>query len=325
MDARQRLLGLFLLVVALVLVASATNCAAAQAREKIKVLYPAVGSTPTPLYVAFKEGFYAAENLDVELILMAAGLSVQAVIAGEAHFTAAASSVLPAILAGSGIKLVIITSDRPPWYLVSSPKVGAVSDLKGKRVAVVNRRTLMELSGHDIVRQAGLDPDREVIWVAVPGPGANRMTALVTGAVEAAILASPDNYRVERQGFRRLKFVGENKLIVGGVAAASHLIQQRKDLVDRFVRATIRGLRLLVANREKGVRAFQEFGKVSPEIAAVTYDALAPTFTDNGLTDEATMRATIAKQAEVSGVKSLPVVEQVYDLESVHRALAGLR
>jgi ABC-type nitrate/sulfonate/bicarbonate transport system substrate-binding protein len=183
----------------------------------------------------------------------------------------------------------------------------------------------MELSGHDIVRQAGLDPDRDVIWVAVPGPGANRVTALVTGAVEAAILASPDNYRAEQQGFRRLKFVGENKLIVGGVAAASHLIQQRKDLVDRFVRATIRGLRLLVANREKGIRAFQEFGKVSPEIAAVTYDALAPTFTENGLTDEVTMRATIAKQAEVSGVKSLPAVEQVYDLESVHRALAGLR
>lgn len=324
MDARQRLLGLLLLVVALVIVGSAVKCEAAQAREKIKVLYPALGSTPTPLYVALKEGFYAAENLDVELILMASALSVQAVIAGEAHFTAAASTVLPAILAGSGIKLVIITSDRPPWYLVSSPKVAAISDLKGKRIAIVNRRTLMELSGHDIVRQAGLDPEREVIWVAVPGPGANRVAALLSGAVDAAILASPDNYRVERQGFRRLKFVGENKLIVGGVAA-SHLILQRKDLVDRFVRATIRGLRLLVTNRERGIKAFQEFGKVSPEIAAVTYDALAPTFTENGLTDEVTMRATIAKQAEVSGVKSLPAVEQVYDLESVHRALAGLR
>lgn len=325
MDARQRLLGLLLLVVALVTVAPATKCEAAQAREKIKVLYPALGSTPTPLYVALKEGFYAAENLDVELILMASALSVRAVIAGEAHFTAAAASVLPAILAGSGIKLVIVTSDRPPWYLVSSPKVAAISDLKGKRIAIVNRRTLMELSGHDILRQAGLDPDRDAVWVAVPGPGANRVAALLSGAVDAAILASPDNYRVERQGFRRLKFVGENKLIVGGVAVSSHLIQQRRDLVDRFVRATIRGLRLLVANREIGIKAFQEFGKVSPETAAVTYDALAPTFTDNGLTDEVTMRATIAKQAEVSGVKSLPAVEQVYDLESVHRALAGLR
>lgn len=325
MDARQRLLGLFLLVVASVIVAPATNCEAAQAREKIKVLYPAVGSTSTPLYVALKEGFYAAENLDVELILMASALSVRAVVAGEAHFTAAASTVLPAILAGSGIKLVIVTSDRPPWYLVSSPKVATISDLKGKRIAITNRRTLMELSGHDILRQAGLDPERDAIWVALPGPGANRVAALVGGAVDAAILASPDNYRVERQGFRRLKFVGENKLIVGGVAVSSHLIQQRKDLVERFVRATIKGLRLLVTNREIGIKAFQEFGKVNPEIAAVTYDALAPTFTDNGLTDEATMRATIAKQAEASGVKSLPAVEQVYDLESVHRALAGLR
>src|SRR4051812_36511967 len=70
----------------------------AVAPEQVRVLYPSAGGSNTPLYLAKQEGFYSAEGLDVDLTLLGAGPSVQAVLAGEADFTGAAAAATPAIL-----------------------------------------------------------------------------------------------------------------------------------------------------------------------------------------------------------------------------------
>jgi ABC-type nitrate/sulfonate/bicarbonate transport system substrate-binding protein len=295
----------------------------AAAPELVRVLYPSAGGSNTPLYVAKHEGFYRAEGLDVELIHLGAAPSVQAVLAGEADFTGAAAAATPAILAGSGMKFVVVLTDRPPWSLIAAPDIPTVAALKGKRLGVQVRHSLMELAGHDILRQAGLDPLQDVTWLAIAGTPANRLGALAGGAVDGAILSTPENFRAQQEGFRELKFVGEMKLIVGAMAASNRVIQERTPMVERFVRATVKGVRYLKANREAGIQAFQDFGDVDAATARMLYDFTLGTFVDDGETDEATMRHTIERQAQASEVTDLPPIEQVYDVPLTRRALAS--
>ena len=99
----------------------------------------------------------------------------------------AAGSSLTASLRGIKLKVVYVNLDRPLYRLLTwRDDIRKVTDLRGKGIGVASRGDTMEGSANLLLRKYGMDPVRDVIWVALGTGG--RVSSLIAKTVDSAVL-----------------------------------------------------------------------------------------------------------------------------------------
>ena len=97
------------------------------------------------------------------------------------------------------------------------------------------------------LKHFGLEPGRDVTVVTLRD---NRLTALESGTVDAALLGVPENIIAVEKGYNELLFLGDVlSFPQNGFRASVKKIQESPDEVYGMVRATLRGF-LFASNRE---------------------------------------------------------------------------
>jgi len=77
----------------------------AAGRAKIRIAVPAPSLSFLPIQVAMRQGFYARRGLDVEMIQMAAGLAVPALLSGSVDYATIPSGPATASARGAPLKV----------------------------------------------------------------------------------------------------------------------------------------------------------------------------------------------------------------------------
>ena len=227
------------LVVVLLLLATAVPC---QAR-KVSVGIPVVDVSQSALYVARDRGYFHKEGLEVELVLMRGGVANQALITGNVDFTTVPTAALQAGLQGAPVKVLLSTFHKPMFWLYSRQTIRTPKDLSGKKVAVSSLGAAGDSALREWLKKNGMDENREVAILAI-GTTATRLGSLATGVVDAAMMTFPHNITAGEQGFRELmSFIGSDIIqLQGAIVTHDGLLKSDPSLVEKFLRATIRGL-----------------------------------------------------------------------------------
>ena len=166
-------------------------------------------ATYWPYYVGLSEGVFRRAALEVELVTLgttAAG--VQALLDERVDVAATCpDAVVEAATSGQPLRVAGGLVDRPVSSVVATPAVQTVQDLRGRRVAVTDRRGSVSIVLRAFLRLNGLGPDayQQVVIGTTPA----QVAALQAGEVEAAMLTHPFESRLLEQGFRRLGRVGD--------------------------------------------------------------------------------------------------------------------
>ena len=79
-------------------------------------------------------GFYKEEGLDVDVIVTRGTVTTQVVVSGAVDYSNGGS--IPAMLGGARLKILLISTDKPAQYLVTSAKISQPKQLAGKTIAV---------------------------------------------------------------------------------------------------------------------------------------------------------------------------------------------
>lgn len=157
---------------------------------------------------------------------------------------------------GFPIKVIGATFQKSPFSIMSleSKPIRSLQELAGKTVAVAPsaRPTVT-----GIIRQAGLDPQKVNIVPAAPDP-----FALVSGQIDAYTgLSTNQGTMLEARG---IKIVSLN-LYDLGLPEASNVLYGRADFLDKnrelivkFLRASIDGWKWALANKEETARTVVE-------------------------------------------------------------------
>jgi ABC-type nitrate/sulfonate/bicarbonate transport system substrate-binding protein len=161
-----------------------------------------------PAHLTREKGFYRAEGLDVDFVLMKPQLALQALITGDVGYTTALGSTLRAAIRGLPLRVVMTIADKPLFALVARTGINSVEELKGKLIGISSFGASSDTLGRAILRRYRLDPSRDVKILALGG-GTNRVVAMRTGAIDAALIEAPYNVLLEREGFHKLLFVGD--------------------------------------------------------------------------------------------------------------------
>src|ERR1700738_4573400 len=185
---------------------AAVVSAACQAAEP--VVLSAVGSSSANLWptaIGMNKGFFAAEDLNVELVFGQSNAGVnQQRAAGSVNFAVNTGLVDPirAIEKGASAAIIRIEVERPPYILVARSSIKSMRELKGKTISVGGAKDITRLFLERMLATQDIRPGEFDMIFA--GATSARFAALTSGAVDAALIAPPFNYRAEAAGFNTL-------------------------------------------------------------------------------------------------------------------------
>jgi ABC-type nitrate/sulfonate/bicarbonate transport system substrate-binding protein len=223
---------------------------AAAATDRVKIaLGPAY-----PTYVIFaaaKElGYYAAQNLDVDIQTVRAGTSPQdALAAGNADLC----PVVPIDAAhaiAKGVKEHIVAMYAPAraagWYIMvpSASPIVTAADLNGKSIGVNQSGSLADFWVQRVAKTL------KITMTSVP-LDAGVQAGLMAKRVDAAVIWPPASYKGLMGGDLRALVDLEAALpptVSEGIAASGDMIERRPDVLRRWLSATTNAVRYMQNN-----------------------------------------------------------------------------
>ena len=271
------------------------------------------------LPLAQERGYMKEEGIDLKFVYMQNAPGLQALIANNVQFSGSGSSALVAISKGGApLKTILAVNDQVLQWIVVRPNITGIKDLKGKKIATTGVASIAAYMFRNILTKYGMD-SKDVVFVD-PGP-VNRMPALLSGTVDAAILSPEERYAALDQGMKELMFMGnEVKNSWGTFATSDRFIKEQPKLMGGFARAVLKGLRLARQDRDGTIEAAAKFTELDRSLATRMYDDLIKTFTANGSVDEETQRNDLAIVKLVAEVNEVVPIQRAYDFSFVRGA-----
>ncbi|MEI7556749.1 ABC transporter substrate-binding protein [Candidatus Chlorohelix sp.] len=238
-----------------------TTAAATSGGAKTKIIYATSGANAesAPLYLGIEKGYFAANNLEVEIALTNGTADLIPLVAtgqasgggstwGATFFNASKNKSTISILGSLG--QVPSSGQTPARIIVSkaaydSGQVKKVADLKGKKVAIPGPGAFAEYSFYLALKTGGLSI-KDVELVNIPFP--QQAAAIKTGSVVAAFASEPISTQLEADGTA--------VTLVDGHAGGTELtfmifntdfLNKNTDAVTRFLSVYIKILRELDA------------------------------------------------------------------------------
>ena len=271
------------------------------------------------LYKFTKEkGFYREEG--VEVLPIQAGMlpGIQGLVGGSFHFSQILGQGAGAILRGVPLKIVMVFDTRPLNWLFARKEIKTVQELKGgKQIAVSSFGAALDQMTRDLLPKRGIDPQKDVVLRAVE-PTPNRLAALMSGAVDAAVVNQMDRIIAKKNGFNELLFYGDDlEFVTAGAVTTERTLAQRPDLVHKFLRGTLRGFHWLKNNEKEVVARMVPIMKVSEAEATDVYRAWLRVMSADGTIPRSLQEKMIAFQRKSLKVERDVAPENVYDLSIV--------
>lgn len=260
-----------LLVSALGLVGCATNPAEepAQSPTELRKVTLGVGFIPNvqfaPFYVAQSKGFFAEEGLEIKIEYGYENDFVALAAQGKREFAIASGDQL--ILArGQGLPVTYVMKwyQRYPVALMvpSTQGISEPTELIGKKVGLPGFYGTSFIGWKAMAYAAGIDEKA----VTLEEIGFTQAAAVQQGLVDAAmvyIANEPIQLRNEGIEVEVIEVSDYIDLVSNGLVVGNKLMADDPDLVQRMVRASLRGLSYTIENPDE---AFAIVRQVIPEI-----------------------------------------------------------
>ncbi len=221
-----------------------------------------------------KLGFYAQEKIDKDIINMSGvGQTIQAVTTGNSEVSPISPpGLFNVYLKNPTIDLVCVYCwlRQVHWGIVVKPDSPAksIADLKGKKIGIRNQGDTGFIGAKPMLKEIGLDPDKDVEWVAI-GEGGPAGDAIYKGRVDAMAYWDGGIARVELAGFP-LRYLpntpGMQNLFGNAYGVKKSEFTKNKDVLTRYFRAMAKSTVFAYANPEASVKlAWEVFPETKPK------------------------------------------------------------
>ena len=244
------------------------------AQTKIVEGYVSEGALQWPEYVAKEKGWFKENNLVIEMIPAGGGVAQQlAAGALDIGYTGFPDFML-ATDHGAPIKIFMNAVKTPPYGVFAKPAVKKISDLKGKVVSVGGSKDVTLTYIGAMLASENLKPSDVDYVYAKATP--DRLAALMSGGVDAAILYPPATFKAAASGYTNLGDIGHylKDFPFTVWAVNTNWAKDHRDALLGYLRAYSRAVAWLYdeKNKDEAVSLLIRYAKQNPQDAAATYD-----------------------------------------------------
>ena len=247
-----------------------TFCAsAAFAADRLRVAYSSISAAYTGIWVAHDAGFFAKEGLDSQIIFIGSATQLaQVLVAGDVDIASLGGGpVMAASLSGADLKVIGNNVNKLIFSIHAKPEIKNLEDLRGKRIAVSRFGSSADVAARAALRKYNIDPSKDVNLLQL-GTMSNMFGALKSGAVEASVVSPPTQFMSEKMGFKEIVNITEMDLAYPNpsMAVPGDLIRKKPDLIDRFMRAYVRGMHRAKTDRESTIKTLAKYTTITDTV-----------------------------------------------------------
>jgi NitT/TauT family transport system substrate-binding protein len=322
-----------MIAVILLLGLATAEAQGAEALKKIRIASKAAGESLVPYVIPQRLGFYREEGLDIDVIVTRGTVTTQVVVSGAVDYSNGGS--IPAILGGARLKILQVSTDKPSQYLVASPKITDMKQLKGKTVAISDTSGNSTLLFRELLSKNGVAADS--VQMRALGEPSVRLGALMSGAVDATMITIGMARQAQAGGFRILAYSGDFvSALSANLEAADDKIQNSPDEVYKVVKATLKGQLFYHRHPNEAAKFIMEVLRIADFNEAKEIwrerDKQASDIAKTGRATEEVMMTNIERVREqmravgaTSRVRGPVTLDQVYDFSFVKKAYEEIR
>jgi ABC-type nitrate/sulfonate/bicarbonate transport system substrate-binding protein len=223
---------------------------------------------------------------------------------------------------GKPFKFISCYRDKEWWIMGVRKGINKPEDLKGKKI------TGGPIDGHntwvmrEVVKQLGLDPDKDVQFVPTSGGSDKRLLALINGTVDAASLFPRHEKGLQDAGG---KFIYHKAQAAPqeGYGALGDWLGKNEDTAYAFIRADIKARQWVYKpeNKEKTFETMEKFGyKITPAFKASFKESLSQMSPDGGFENAEAMTRFLAPEVATGKVPKDFDWHKVVDMKYVWAA-----
>lgn len=246
------------------------------AAQSLKVPFAALSPTYAPLWIAAEAGYFKKHSLEIQPVYISAGsVIVPALLSGQVEIANMSSAApLTAWVRGADLVVLGVNSNRLMHVVMTHGAIKKPEDLKGKRIGSDRYGSLSDTVLRDILRHYQLAPDRDVAIIQAGGLP-ERLGAIKAGAVDGAILSGDTAMQAEKLGYHTI--IDASQLPIqypgGTIVATKASLHGKRDVLKRFLRGWVEGIKTARTDRELTVKVLQKYLKTGdPSILDRTFD-----------------------------------------------------
>ena len=246
----------------LVIIFSASSVLAA---DRLRIGYSSISGAYVGIWVAHDAGFFAKEGLDDQMILIPNGTQLaQVTVAGEVDIASqGGGAALAAAFSGADFKIIGNNVNKLVFSMYARPEIKRVEELRGKKIGITRVGSSADISARFALRKHNLDPQKDVILLQL-GSMTSIAGALKGGTVDAGMVSPPTLFLMEKLGFKEVASITDMDLAFPNPAMVvlGDIIRKKPDLIDRFMRAYVRGVHRAKTDREFTIRSYAKYTTV---------------------------------------------------------------
>jgi NitT/TauT family transport system substrate-binding protein len=217
-------------------------------------------NTVLAIWMADAAGFYAAQNLKIEIINMNGGSRGAAELAAGRIdvMHVGLSSVVRLNRAGNDLRIIASLANVIRFTFFSTPGIINAAGLKGGTVGVSTFGSESDATVTLALQRLGLT--RDDVTLKEYGGSSRRIAAIKSGKIKASAVNEPGASIAREQGLHVLVDLVPERIpwLFTGLVVRRESIEKERDVLTRFLRATAEGNALAISD---GARAREVLGK----------------------------------------------------------------
>ena len=229
--------------------------------DQIRVGYGSLSTSYAAIWVAGEARLFQKNGINAEVLYLESALVRTALIAGDVAMGGMSGTTMAAPrLQGADPVIIASFANALQYRFVVRPEIKTVVDLKGKRIGVAGFGLGAHRGAQIILTKLGLNPDTDVTMLQIGGDP-TRMSALLSGTIDATVFNPPLHQRAVEAGMRVMANIEEMNFPVQGSALVTtdRFIKKNPDVVRRSVRSIVESIHLVKTNPELTKRAIKKY------------------------------------------------------------------
>src|SRR5271166_6180001 len=233
-----------------------------------------------PSYVAMDRGFYKAEGLDAEWVVLQARALVTAGLSGNVDLVPIPSGGAQAALSGAAITYVVGESLKSQWTIVVPKAIDRIESLHGKTLGYGRPGSADYDEGALVLQRFfHMQVGRDYKVISFQGE-ADRVGALINGDIQGALISVPHAARASAAGMKVLLRTGDYIARAGGSFwGMAEFVDHNPETTKKFIRAIAKAVMYFRENRAGSLATLKDhLGIDNIEEAGLVWDELHNAF-----------------------------------------------
>ncbi|HWP28342.1 MAG TPA: ABC transporter substrate-binding protein [Chloroflexota bacterium] len=225
-----------------------------------------------PLWLAYEQGLFREQGLDVELVFLSSVRTDQGVLTGDTPI-GYGTNVVAMRLSGGDLVAIAGVANVLSYTLFAQPGLATPQDLRGKTMVVTQPGASNTLAALITLRHFGLEPHRDVALQPTQG-STEQLAILQQGLADAGLFSPPADAKALELGLVPLADLKALNIpfFLTGIGTTESYSRSHSEVVRRFLRGYVVGVGAARKNAEAAKAVIAKYTQTDdPAIVDASY------------------------------------------------------